>query len=304
MLYGRMMLPKSSASPKRLVLIPPLIGAGASQGLIIFRNLTRRGCALLSFEYRGHSHSTGVFELDRTIVDTRNAVRWAADYACRHDMPLHAITMCYAFVSLAAQFRYEHWPRSLRSINAVSGLFRLDQILRFEDFAPLFVERVGVDLDRALHPEQADDEVDWASDAFRGALRRYLSDLFPELRVGRDFFEELSYERVNIRRTLAQLSDARYLDDVVVPPEVSCNVVYGRRDNIMAIETDAGRAGYRQQAQTLMPHAVFREWDVDHYGFGPDREALIQGLGDFMEECDAREPSSERMPAHRRRYPR
>jgi hypothetical protein len=287
-LHARMMLPKPPVAPKRLVLIPPLVGGSASQGLVIFRNLTRRGFILLSFAYRGHPRSTGRFQLDHTIVDTRHALRWSENYARRRGLPLHAFAMCYGVVPLAAQFQRGAGRCPLWSLSTISGLFRLDQIIRFEDFAPVFSNHAGMELDSALQSPGITDDYDWRGDGFRGGLREYLTGLFPGLRVGWDYFEELQYDRVDVRSTILQLLRARYLDSIAIPAKLPCKVVYGRNDKILLLQSPEGRGAYRTHALSLMPHAAFREWEVDHFGQGPEREALIEDLGDFAEQSEAR----------------
>jgi hypothetical protein len=202
-------------------LIAPLIGAGASQALLIFRNLTRRGTTLLSFEYQGHPRSTGTFELDRTIADCRHALTWAWRYASELGVPLHGLSTCYGTVPLLAQFAGPGCGLLLKSLNAVSGLFRLDQIIRFQDFAQVLSRRTGRRYSvQSLLAEIAEGTLDCDADPFRSALREFLSGLFPELRVGWDGFEELRYDRVHLARTIVQLAQARYLDRVSVPARV------------------------------------------------------------------------------------
>jgi hypothetical protein len=135
-LRAKLMLPKRSGPPSRLVCIAPLVGSSASQALIIFRSLTRRGTAIMSFEYRGHAASSGTFELDKVLVDTRHALEWASAYARDLSIPLHGMATCFGNVALLSQFAGGAPACPLRSLSAVSGLFRLDQVLRFERFAP------------------------------------------------------------------------------------------------------------------------------------------------------------------------
>lgn len=287
-LYAKLMFPKPPATPKRLVFIPPLIGVSASQSLIVFRNLTRRGVVLLSFEYRGHPRSTGIFDLDKTIVDTHCVMLWASDYAREHGLPLHGFSTCYGVVALAAQFR-----KGLRcpfwSLSAVSGLFRLDRIIRFENFATLFARNLGMELDRETFLRGIEENIfDWEGDAFRDALLEFLKGLFPELRIGRDYFEELAYENVNIPNTLSQLLRARYLDDVHVPPEIPCNFFFGRNDDVLSLHTPGGRQSYCDHARELIPHAVLHEREIDHYGQGPDHDPVIEQLVDLFEQSESR----------------
>ena len=284
-LHARMMRPKPPTPAKRLVLIPPLVGASASQGLIIFRNLTRRGSILLSFEYRGHPNSMGTFELDKTVIDTRYAIRWAEKYARERGLPLHAFAICYGVVSITSQFRSEikcpFW-----SFSTVSGLFSLDQIIRFKDFSPTFSKHVGVDLEKALQSSEIGEQVDWNGEAFRRALREYLTMLFPELRVGDDFFEELQYDRVNIRRTLLQLMTATYLKAVRIPRKLPCHVLYGINDDIMSLDAPQGREDYRKHALEVIPHAKIYEREIDHYGRGPGHDFTIKTVADIFEQSE------------------
>ena len=289
LLHAKLMLPKPPMAPKRLVFIPPLIGAGASQQLIIFRKLTRRGCALLSFEYRGHPRSTGVFDLDATIVDTKHALRWAAEYAQGRGLPLHGYATCYAAIALAAQFSDRDRSARLWSFSSVSGLLRMDQILRFEDFAHVYGRYLGkTPTVGQLKDDIAADRIDFGGDTFRGALHEYLSTLFDELDIRRDRFEDLDYDRVEIQATLHQLAQAGYLDGLVVPADVPCNFIMGRRDGFLSLKTEVGREAYRNHTRSVIPHAEVEEYEIDHFGRGPERQCVIDRVGDFFEECEVR----------------
>jgi hypothetical protein len=287
-LYAKALFPKPPMHPKRLVLMPPLIGGSASTDLIVFRILARRGAIVLSYEYRGHPRSTGRFDLDGTVVDTRYAIRWAEDYARRRGLPLHAVTSCYGVVSLCAQFKPGLRRPPFWSFNTVSGLFRMDQIIQFSDFAPIFFRHVGVELDRALHSPEGSNQVAWNGDPFRAAMHEFLGGLFPKLRVGHDHFEELQYDRADMRKMLLQLLHATYLDSICIPPELPCNVVYGRDDDVMGLHTPAGREEYRKRVLALIPHAEFHEMDVDHFARGSEQAATFSRVADCMEDAEAR----------------
>ncbi len=306
-LHARLMYPKPPVCPKRLVFIPPLVGAGASQPLVIFRNLTRRGAVLMSFEYRGHPRSSGDFELDGTIEDTQYALRWASDYARAHALPLHGFATCFGVIALAAQFARGRAPAPLWSFSAVSGLFRLDHVLKLEEFAAVFARYLGGKSgEKSLLEGIRANAIDWEADAFRGALHDYLSGLFPELRVERDRFEELHYDRVSVARTLGQLVQARYLENLDVPRDVPCHFFYGRRDDVLSLHHEPGRAAYRDHVWSLVPHAVFYECEIDHFGRGPEHDPVIEKLADLFEESEARaarvwEPPAPRHPESVRR---
>ncbi len=286
-LHAELMLPRSLQPPMRLVIVAPLVGANASQALIIFRTLTRRGAAVLSFEYRGHARSSGNFELDKTVVDTQYALEWACDYARVRGIPVHGLATCFGTVPLLAQFASGHPVFPLCSISAVSGLFRLDQILRFEDFTSILARHTETALDRTELVEGiARQSLDLREPGVRGAIREYLKGLFPELRVELNRFEELHYERANVARTLSQLSQASYLERLSVPREIPCRFFLGRNDHLLGLDTAEGRRVYRDHVLSLIAHAEFRELEFDHYGRGPDHEAALEGLGDLFEECE------------------
>ena len=158
----------SPRNPKRVVFMPPLIGAGAAQAPLMFRNMTRHGCILLSFQFRGHPRSTGTFNLDRTIIDTKYAMSWARGYANERGLPLHALTQCYGTVPLLAQFTKNGCDIPFASITLGSALVRMDQILQVDDFVPYLARNLGRTLDRAgLLEGLAEHEFDWNGPACR-----------------------------------------------------------------------------------------------------------------------------------------
>ena len=145
------------------------------------------------------------------MSDVHHALVWAWNYANDRGLPLHGFATCYGTIPLLAQFRKGGCGGVLKSINTVSGLFRLDQILRFEDFARIFSDHLGQELSIGeFFARLGRGTINCQGDAFRDALQEYLKGLFPELRIGRDFFEELPYHRVRIPETLRQLAKARY----------------------------------------------------------------------------------------------
>jgi len=293
-LHAKLLFPKPPIFPKRFVLAPPLVGGSAAQALIIFRNLAKRGCILASFEYRGHPRSTGVFDLDKTVVDTRYALHWAADYAREHGLPLHAFAMCYAFVPLAANFAAGLDGCRLWSLATISGLFRMDQIVHITDFAPLISKHLGRELDvAALIEALEEDTLDWNGQAFRAALCDFLRHLFPTQSVSQDHFEEIQFDRIDMRSMLLQLTHRHYLDGTLVPPEVPCHVVYGRHDTVMGLDSPEGREAYRRRVRALAPHAVFHELEIDHFGLGLERALMVETVGDAFEEAEVRAVSLE-----------
>lgn|GEM_PF-6663444 len=287
MLFAKLLMPRLPMQPQRVVFFAPLVGAGAGQQLMTFRNFSRRGAIVISYEYRGHPQSTGKFELDKTIVDTHHALIWASNYANELGLPLHGFATCYGAIPLLAQFKKGGCSHLLRSISTISGLYHLNQILRIEDFAPIVSRYLGRELDApSLLTEIAEEVLDYDGYAFRQALREYLSELMPDLRVGLDYFEELNYERVKTRQTLLQFSQDDYLDGVNVPPWIPCTAYIGLQDELLFARAPADRETYKNYVLSVVPHATVREFEVDHYGRGPDHDPVIEYVGDDFERAD------------------
>ncbi|MBN1394906.1 MAG: hypothetical protein JW959_07775 [Pirellulales bacterium] len=283
-LYAVAMMPKQ---PRRVVFMPPLIGAGAAQAPVTFRNMTRHGCILLSFQYRGHPHCSGVFDLDSSVVDTEYSMHWAKKYAEDRGLPLHALTQCYGTVPLLAQFKGGDCEVVFKSISLGSALVQMDQIMQIDDFVSYLSRNLGIELDRSsLLTGLIEHKFDWNGPACRGALTEYLTDVFPELKVTRESFEELSYERLDLESTLLQFLQSRYFDNVGVPRSIPCHLFVGLRDTFMKLDTREGRQRYERQVRKIIPHAVVHYYDIDHFGRGPGREPLIEVMADVCEQSE------------------
>jgi hypothetical protein len=287
-LHANALFPKPPVQPRRIVFISPLVGAGAAQSLIISRSFTRRGAILLSFEYRGHTRSTGIFDLEKTVVDVGHALAWAEDFARGMELPLHGFATCYGTAPLFAQFNGQGRGGCLRSLSVVAGLFRLDQILSIEDFVTVFSRHLGRNLSAQEFLEgTVRNAFDWNGNCFRQALYEYLKGLFPELRIGLDYFEELRYERADIHHTLLQLSESHFFEGIRVSPGIPCNIFMGLDDEVMGLKTADGRRAYVERVRSLVPHAVFHEHEIDHFGRGVDHDVVTARLADIFERYDA-----------------
>ena len=287
MLFAKLLMPRLPMQPQRVVFFVPLVGAGAGQQLMTFRNFSRRGAIVISYEYRGHPQSTGTFELDKTIVDTHYALIWASNYANELGLPLHGFATCYGTIPLLAQFKKGGCSHLLRSISTISGLYHLNQILRIEDFTPIVSRHLGQKLDTAaLVTGIEQGTVDCDGHTFRQALQEYLSKLMPDLRVGLDYFEDLNYERVKMRQTLLQFSRGDYLDGVNVPPWIPCTACLGRQDELLFARVPADCETYKNCVLSIVPHATVHEFEMDHYGRGPGHDPVIKCAGDAFERAD------------------
>ena len=300
-LYAKLMFPKPPMNAKRLLFLPPLVGASASQSLIIFRSLCRRGAILLSYEYEGHPRSTGTFELDDTVVDTHHAIRWADRFACEHGLPMHGVAMCYGLVSiLAAQFKKDQTNKVVSnrtgstspfwSITAMSGLFNLEQIIDFRGFIKLYGQNLGRELDQESFLRGIKEGIfDWKSDTFRNSLQEFFQNLFPEISISNDHFAELVYDRVNFSNLLRQFVEANYLKDIYVPPEIPCSFLFGRHDTLLGINHSERREEYFDMMRAIVPHGIVTFIaDADHNGCGPDRTRILEHMGDMCEEAEAK----------------
>ena len=88
-------------SPTALVVIPPLIGAGAAHPLNTFRWLARSGLDVLSFDYSGHGRSDGHFSLHGSLKDTYRIMAMGRERARERDIPLYGIAACYGAAPMA-----------------------------------------------------------------------------------------------------------------------------------------------------------------------------------------------------------
>jgi len=287
LLHAKLMLPKRSVEPRRVVFIAPLVGASAATALLVFRDLTRRGSILVSFEYRGHPRSTGTFTLDGTVPDTRHALVWAWNYANDRGLPLHGFSAWSGMGPMLAQFAGCGCGVVLKSLCGVSALLRLDHILRFEDFAPVLSRHLGREFDGSeVLAGIRNGSLDPRENRVRRALLEFLGRMISELNVGLDYFEELRYDRSDMVSTLLQFSQSRYLDGVAVPSWLPCYFFYGRNDELMSLHLPEGREAYREQVLSLMPHAELCEAELDHFGRGTDHDRIMERLGDIFQQHD------------------
>ena len=287
-LHAKCMTPKNG-EVKRVVLIMPLVGGGAAQQLIQFRKLTKRGCRLVSFEYRGHGRSSGSFTLNRTAEDAAAALRWAETYAFEHGWPLHALATCYGVAPLLGALRDRPRPESIGTLVAVSGLVRLDYVIRLHEFALRLAFHLR--LNRPLSVDEflfmvRTGYLDRRSGCFRRAMCDYLSSLFPGLGVTRENFGQLLYDRVDFAGTLLQFHDPLLLDRVHVPASIPCHFFYGCRDDLFALTCPHNRLRYRRRVLELIPHALLHEKNINHFGQGPDHDHVIDDIAGIMEDHD------------------
>ena len=275
---------------ERLVYLVPLVGSGASQQILMFKGMAKRGSALLSFEYRGHGRSTGTFSVEKSLEDARTVYDWACAYADERGLPLHVLSNCYGTLAMLSWFRGGGDVPLPATIGAISGLIDMHQIIRIDDFAAVYAR---VDGRPALSGEGllnaiAAGAVDIEGAAYRHALKAYLQELFPELQVTSNAFEQLPFHRVDMGATVRQFFTLRPLATITVPSGLPCLFFYGLRDDLMGLDLPGMRQQYEQRLHELVPHAEIRAADVDHFGRGMDRDGIVRQLGDFHLQNDHR----------------
>jgi len=285
LLEAVLMLPSRDV-PRRLVYIVPLVGAGASQQILRFKSMTKRGAALLSFDYRGHGMSSGAFSMRKSLEDSLTVYHWAQNYASVHGLPLHALATCYGSLVMLSWFQDGDGAQAAKTLGSVSSLLDLHSIIRVDEFIPYYEKNGGPAFSRAgqLIEEMKRGTVDIHGKVFRLALRDYLKSLFPELRVTPDAFEDLEYSRADIQDTIIQFSTMTPLEGAVVPAKIPGLFFFGLHDTLMKLDSPEGRKNHESRIKKLAPHAEIRAAAIDHFGRGPDHDSIIQQLCDFHEE--------------------
>jgi hypothetical protein len=261
--------------------------------------LTRGGSALLSFEYEGHGRSDGTFSIKKTLEDAEAVLRWACEHAAKEHLPLHVITTCYSAIPMLSCFRNGSHRFGFRSLSGVASLFDLDQIIKVDRFLLHYFrdDRDGVISTSEFVQRVRSGVIDRDGGMFRNAVKDFLKGLFPELNITRDSFEELQFRRADILETLEQISQMRPLDGIRIPDNIPCLFLYGVRDVLMGLDTPAGRSRYESRVRSIAPHARIHSVDADHYGRGPDHEAIIHELHGFLEKHDRGPGLSKEVPS-------
>ncbi len=292
-LEALLMLP-AHGGPKRLVYIVPLMGSGAVQQILRFKSFSKRGSAILSFEYRGHGRSSGTFSLEKSLEDSKTVLQWAQEYAESKNIPLHVHGTCYGNMAMLSWFKEGRHPRGVKTLSAVSGILELNHIIKLEDFLSYYARCNGTIFPSAAefitNVEQGTIDVDGGH--YRNALRDYLQGLFPELHVTRDAFEELEYRRVDMRELVKQFYRLKPSAGVEVPDDIPCLFFYGVNDGLLGLNRPEGRRTYESRLRAVVPRAEIRSVAVDHFGRGEDHDRIINQLCDYFEENDVRRAAS------------
>ncbi|MBI3034897.1 alpha/beta hydrolase [Candidatus Woesearchaeota archaeon] len=282
-LYGVML--EAIGERKRVVMVPPLIGASAEmQPMLTFRNLTRQGADVFSFEYRGHERSAGFFSLANSIEDTKQALVWAQSYAERNKVPLHTVSTCYGTITLLANLPNLNF--GISSVIAISGLFGTGYVLPPQELASIIMEGVGItandagDLVRKIHSREINIADERVLNLFRGRLQK----LFPEFDIGNDHFAKLSYDRVDTEGTVTQFLTNNLLDGILVPSDMPCHFFYGTQDKVIGLADPETLARYLKDAQRAAHHAEIHPVEgADHFMSGEAHRKVIRTICEIIE---------------------
>src|SRR5208283_6014618 len=113
----------SPDKPKRLLLIPSLVGANGLWAIKTFRYFLREDCLIVSFDYCGHCKEVGnMFTLNGTFRDTKAALAYAFEYSRNNGVPVHVVGTCYGLIPLIYSLDSLGWPQEIRSMFSVNGL--------------------------------------------------------------------------------------------------------------------------------------------------------------------------------------
>lgn len=277
----RLVAPPGGTPDRGTVFVPPLIGGSGLQQIGYFRDLSRAGYRLATFDYRGHGKSTGRFCIRNTIEDARAALDVVRG---EHPDPLLGVADCYGCIPLlrAAQERPDAF-RALALFNPIPSLqfVASPRTLLANYFRPEGRLRLRNPLD------------------LYGMLAATNERLFPHVDKSRDHFGILDYARADFSRALREYLFLRPLDGVVVP--VPALVGYGRTDGVLGLDEPNAERAYRKLWERHLPNLSIRALEeVDHYWTGAQEHASRLAAAFFEEPRSAR----ALRPAPRRRAQR
>jgi hypothetical protein len=278
-------------NPKRLVLIPPLVGATGVLAIKTFRYFFREGCILMSFDYCGHYSEVGnKFSLKGTFIDTKVALIHASEYAKKLGIPFHVAGACYGLIPLIYVLNELSWPKEVKSMFSVSGLLNIDEILDFDDYN-LYLKKRGL-----IFKDKADfvnfmttNKSTFINDKqkYVGALTEYLLKIFSELSdiISDESFGVLQYSKVEFYDSFYEFITID-LPEIIIPEYLPCLFFLGAHDIILNLETKENKIIYLKKINKLAPHAKLCNIRIDHFGRGEDHYVIGEEGMKFLIEND------------------
>ena len=265
--------------PKRLLLIPPLVGANGILAIKTFRYFFREGCILMSFDYCGHyPEIDNKFTIEGTFVDTRAALNHACEYAAKLGISVHAVGACYGLIPLLYVLNELGWPQEVKSIFSVNGLLNIHEILGFDGYK-LYLRKKG------LIFKNKEDFISCIStnksgfisnkEKYIDALTEYLLSVFAELKdiISYKSFGVLDYSRVDSYKTAYQFFTID-LPEIIIPRRIPCLFFLGAHDAILNLQASEKNNEYLNKIKRLVTHARFCHIRIDHFGRGEDHYVI------------------------------
>jgi len=266
-------------NPKRLLLIPPLVGATGILAIKTFRYFFRENCLLLSFDYCGHySGIDNKFTLNGTFIDTGVALAHASEYARKIEVPIHVVGTCYGLIPLLYVLNELGWPREVRSMFSVSGLLNIYEILSFDDYN-LYLKK------RGLLFKDKTDFVNFMStnrsvfiknrQKYIDALTEYLLKIFTELSdiISYESFGVLEYSKVEFYKSFYEFMTID-LPEILIPKHLPCLFFLGAHDRILNFQAEENKDEHLKKINKIAPHAKFCNIRIDHFGRGEDHYVI------------------------------
>ena len=265
--------------PKRVLLIPPLVGATGVLAIKTFRYFFREGSTLMSFDYCGHYNGiNNKFTIKGTFDDTDVSLYHACEYARKARVPIHVVGACYGLIPLVYSLNKMKWPQEVKSMFSVSGLLNIDDILNFDRYK-FYLKKKGlvfrnkVDFIDFMSKRKEDFIND--KQKYVEALTECLLKLFAELSgiISSKSFGVLEYSQVEFYKSFYEFMTVK-VPEIIIPKQFPCLFFLGIRDKILDLETEKKETEYLKKINTLAPHAKLCNIRIDHFGRGEDHYVI------------------------------
>ncbi|MDD5610074.1 MAG: hypothetical protein PHH69_00830 [Candidatus Omnitrophica bacterium] len=280
-------------APKRLLLIPPLVGATGTLAIKTFRYFFREGCILMSFDYCGHyKEIDNKFTLRGTFSDTKIVLAHAFEYAKKINIPFHVVGACYGLIPLIYVLNELSWPIEIKSMFSVSGLLNIDEILNFNDYK-IYLEKKNLffknkeDFINFIFTNKKDFIID--KQKYMDALTEYLLKVFAELAdtISYKSFGVLEYAKTQFYETFYEFTTIN-LPEIKIPRQLPCLFFLGKQDTILNLQLKESNAEYLRKINRIAPHAKLCNIKIDHFGRGEDHYIIGKEGMKFLIANDGR----------------
>ena len=275
------------SEPKRLLLIPPLVGAGGALAIKTFRYFFREGCVLMSFDYCGHCDKiNNKFTIKGTFTDTEVGLRHALEQSKNIKIPMHTVGTCYGLIPLICVLDGLKWPREIKSMFSVSGLLSMDEVLSFDKYK-VYLEKVGL---KFKNKEAFIEYMSKNKEKFIKNKQKYiktmtecLSNVFEELKdiISLTNFGALNYSNAKFYESFYEFMTLK-IPEIVIPKYFPCLFFSGIHDAIFNLDTDKNKTKYLDKMKKMSPHAQFRRIKIDHFGRGEDHYVIGREGMEFL----------------------